>query len=707
MRYLSLFILNLLFCQLSYGQNKIDSLKQELNKSEDQNKASLFLQLAKTYYYKDTDQLIYYSKKADSLATIYHIDSVKINALNYLSYASIYSGNKEDALSFNNEALRLSKSKHLNKEMISSLYYKGFRLYAIGEIDSSINVLNRSYKKAIDANELNIQIQCLNTTAASYTNQAKYKLALEKFMTAYQLADSLKLDDKLINISLNIGSTLMCNEDLQGAIGYFKTALARSNTLNYTLAYPTALNNIGACYSEMGQHKKAIEYFDKALPAYLKLNNKLQLSLVYSNLGQSHHSLKHNKLALKYLQHAIELNRKYNSKRQLIMNLILVAKLEILNNNFSEAKTCLEESQSLIEKHNISSNLVDLYKIYSLYYSKINKLELALDYKQKELNYRDSIFDVTRQHQISELQTKFETKQKIIENESLRKDVNLNKLQIEKQNQNNNYLILLSFVVFILFLILLNRSRIKKKSHQIIQNQKSELEIANKTKDKLFSIIAHDLRSPFNAIIGLSNILHSSYDNLNDSERKDFINDLNMASKNTYSLLDNLLTWARIQQGNIKIQIHEENLAELIRECILPHQATAKLKNITIEYSETEEKIVFIDKFSIKTVILNLINNAIKFSHEGSVINLSTEQKGSKTIISVSDHGVGMTPEQIDQLFKIDKGHTTIGTNKEKGTGLGLALCYEFVQKNEGQIWAESKEGTGSTFKFTVNTVVH
>ncbi len=154
------------------------------------------------------------------------------------------------------------------------------------------------------------------------------------------------------------------------------------------------------------------------------------------------------------------------------------------------------------------------------------------------------------------------------------------------------------------------------------------------------------------------------------------------------------------------IQKNEENLSALIHECILPHQATAKLKNITIEYSDTERQMVSIDKFSIKTVILNLINNAIKFTHEGGLIILSTEKKGSKIIVSIKDHGVGMTQEQIDQLFKIDQGYSTLGTNNEKGTGLGLILCQEFIQKNDGQIWVESAEKVGSTFKFSLDSFI-
>ncbi|WP_372644369.1 tetratricopeptide repeat protein [Ancylomarina sp.] len=706
MRYLPIFFLFILLSQFSYGQNKIDSLKLDLNKSEEKDKAYIYYLLAKEVFYKDTYQLISYSKKADSLAERFQIDSIKVNALNLLSYASIHTGKLDDAIAYNKKALDISESKHLNKEKISSHFFKGYLLYATGQSDSSINVLNGAYKEALNSKELEIQLQCLNTIAANHLNQGQYKDALEKFTSAYQLADSLKLYDKLINLSLNIGTTFLYNEELDKAIEYFEKVIANSDTSSISLAYASALNNIGSCHSRMAKHEKALEYFEKALPAHLKMNNKLQIAQVYANLGQSHFFLNNSELASKYLQNAIRLNRKNKSQNHLIVNLILIAKLDISQKKFIQAEYHLDEALELTNKFNINYNKTDLYQTYSSYFTTTKQFRKALEYKQKELYLKDSLFNITRQQQISELQTKFETKQKLVENESLRKDISLNELQIEKQNQNNNYLILLSFIVIILILILLNRARIKKRSIQIIQDQKLELEILNKTKDKFFSIIAHDLRSPFNALIGLSSLLHSSYNNLSDKERKDFINDINTASENAYGLLDNLLTWSIIQQGNIVIQRNEENISALIQECILPLQATAKLKNITINYSDTEKQMVAIDIFSIRTVILNLISNAIKFTHEGGEINLSSEKKGTKTIVSISDNGIGMTQEQIDQLFKIDQGYSTTGTNNETGTGLGLILCQEFVQKNNGQIWIESTKEIGSTFKFSLDTVI-
>ena len=704
MKYRPILILFILLTQFSFGQNKMDSLQNLLNKSDEKDQAYIYLLLAKDVFYKDTHQLIAYSKKADSLAEHFQIDSTRVNALNFLSYAAINTGRLDAAIAYNKKATDISESKGLNKEKTLSQYYKGYILYATGQSDSSLKVLNQAYEQSIQYVDNKLQLKCLNTIAANYLNQGKYKEALEKFTRAYHLADSLKMKDKLINLSLNIGTTFLYNEELDKAIEYFEKVITSSDTTSVTIAYASALNNMGSCYSRMGKHKEALVYFEKALPAYLKLNNKLYIAQVYTNLGQSNYFLNNNELALKYLKKATGLNRQNQSQNQLIVNLILLAKLNIRDSNFSQAKYNLDEALSLANEYNINYNKSDLYQTYSYYFSERNQFEQALEYKQKELNLKDSIFNESRQQQISELQTKFETRQKQIENESLRKDISLNRLQIEKQNQIRDFLIVITLIVISLIFILLNRARLKKKSHQIIEAQKLELEILNKTKDKFFSIIAHDLRSPFNALIGLSNLLSSSYDHLSDEDRKNFIQDLNTASESAFNLLDNLLTWARIQQGSLQIQKQEEDISLLIKESIEPHEATAKLKNISIVNTVDVKSKVIIDRFMIKTLIVNLINNALKFTNEGGLVKISSEEKDENIIISIHDNGVGMTQEQMNNLFKLDKSKSSLGTHKETGTGLGLILCQEFIEKNDGQIWVESEKGKGTTFKFSLVT---
>ncbi|PKQ63949.1 hypothetical protein BZG02_08020 [Labilibaculum filiforme] len=698
MKKLFLFILLISYSLSGFSQSKIDSLEKVLKVSEEKDKAYIYFLLAKEVYYKDILKVAAYSQKADSLAKMHNIDSIRVNALNILSYASIHSGKLEQAIIYNKKAFQIADSSKLTKESISSQYFKGYYYYATGQSDSSLFFLKQAYQRSIDSKEARLQLQCINTIAANYLNQAKYNDALENFTRAYQLADSLNIDKVLINISLNIGTTLLYNEEFDNAMKYFEKVIAKSDSLDATIAYAAALTNMGACYTRKGEDEKALGFFNRALLAFKQLNNLIQVGLLYTNLGQTNYRLNNMELASSYLQKAIDLNRANKIYTQLIISLIIDAEVQVTNQNFSKAKLHLDEANELIDQYNINTNKKDLYSNYSYYYTKTKQFEKALEYKQKELNEKDRTFTETRQQQISELETKFETKLKENENESLRKDLALHKLNTEKQTQIRNFLIIVFLLVIVLVLILLNRARLKKLSHQIIENQKSELEIANSTKDKFFAIIAHDLRSPFSALVGLCELLSQSYEEIGEKERKMYINDLHNASMNTFNLLENLLTWSRIQQGSIKIHKEEQDISSLIANIIQLTQAAAKLKNISIINSIPQNSIATFDKNSTETVLMNLVNNAIKFTHEKGSISISSEEKNGNFIVAINDSGVGMTEKQITHLFKIDENISTPGTNKETGTGLGLILCEEFMELNNGKIWVESKQGEGSTF---------
>ncbi|MFC2086250.1 PAS domain S-box protein [Bacteroidota bacterium] len=227
------------------------------------------------------------------------------------------------------------------------------------------------------------------------------------------------------------------------------------------------------------------------------------------------------------------------------------------------------------------------------------------------------------------------------------------------------------------------------------------LKEANVTKDKFLSIIAHDLKSPFNAIIGFCDLLINDYDKYDDEKRKKIIGLLSKSSRNTYALIDNLLTWARSQSGGIKIEKEKLNLRNLVIESIEAYKQNAENKKIEVVNDIPADVYIIADKYTIGTTIGNLFNNAVKFSSNG-VINFNVSVNQQNVEFRISDTGVGMTQETISKLFRLDESISTPGTDNEKGTGLGLILCKEFVEKNGGTIRVESEVGNGSTFYFAL-----
>ena len=240
------------------------------------------------------------------------------------------------------------------------------------------------------------------------------------------------------------------------------------------------------------------------------------------------------------------------------------------------------------------------------------------------------------------------------------------------------------------------------QSEKILRESEARLRELNATKDKFFSIISHDLKSPFNAIMGFSELLAAQIHEKDYEGIEEYSKIIKDSSGRAMSLLTNLLEWARTQTGTMNFQPEYIELVSLINEIVDLANDSAKHKSIQISKKIPHNIIAFVDKAMIGTILRNLISNAIKFSGSNGEIVVTAEKKPLEINISVSDNGVGMSKNTIGKLFKIDQNLTTKGTQNELGTGLGLILCKEFVEKHGGKIWAESEVGIGSNFTFTI-----
>lgn len=306
----------------------------------------------------------------------------------------------------------------------------------------------------------------------------------------------------------------------------------------------------------------------------------------------------------------------------------------------------------------------------------------------------------------SELQTIHEMANKENEILLLKKDQQIHHIELAKLRQQRTLSFFIFFFVLVFIIFIFNRLNFRKKTIKLleeksllIKKQKEELKAISTSKDKMFSIIAHDLKSPFNSILGFMNELKTNYDEYSDEERRNMIHILSDSCNNAYSLLENLLTWSISQRGHIKIIKELLNLNELTDEASAPYLDAASLKNINIKNEVPKSMKIYADKNTLRTVIGNLCNNGIKFTHKGGQVIVTAINTEAKTHISIIDNGIGMNQKTIDSLFQINKTSSMMGTNNEKGTGLGLIICKEFVEKNKGKILVESTEGKGSTFR--------
>jgi len=242
----------------------------------------------------------------------------------------------------------------------------------------------------------------------------------------------------------------------------------------------------------------------------------------------------------------------------------------------------------------------------------------------------------------------------------------------------------------------------RKKYEEKLLRYTDELKILNASKDKFFSIISHDLRTPFNSLLGISEFIIQSYEEMSREEIKESISNIFRSSQKVYNLILNLFEWTRMQSGRFEVEKTPLNLSINVGEILNLYIQSAELKKIKLINNVSKEIYIVADKYMLETILRNLISNAIKFTNKEGNVSISATRKGNFAQIAVSDNGMGISEENQKKLFRIDTKFQTNGTAEETGTGIGLILCKEFVEENGGTIFVNSEEGKGTSFFFTL-----
>jgi signal transduction histidine kinase len=242
----------------------------------------------------------------------------------------------------------------------------------------------------------------------------------------------------------------------------------------------------------------------------------------------------------------------------------------------------------------------------------------------------------------------------------------------------------------------------RKKAEEKISNYAEELQGLNLNKDKFFSILAHDLKSPFHYLLGYSDLLRTEYSTLSEEDRKKFISVIHSNSQRLYNLLENLLEWSRIQTGKIEFEKEVFDLAKELKLAAETIKVSAMQKKISIKFMNIDQVMIHADRNMIRSAVHNILTNAIKYTPDGGQVSIETRLTGSTVEVDIRDSGIGMNSVEITKLFRIDVSFSRPGTNKEPGTGLGLILTREFVEKNGGSLYVESETDKGSLFRITL-----
>jgi signal transduction histidine kinase len=662
-----LFLLIILLSWPCIGQEKIDSLETELQKDNaDSVKVKLLVSLSLEYQYLDFNKSRQYARQAVELAD--EGRDAKIKNLAYQNIGTLYSlsGDYSTALRFDNQSLQQSLVNGDSLNITIDFNNVANDYYNLGEFDEAYYYFTQSYRVATSIKDSLRMTSALHNVGRVFKELGQYDRALSHFNISQKMSTSIG-DNNGIPFSLDeIGDVLIRKEEYDSALLALTQALRQSRLQNIKVLQPRTLTKIARIYLYKKDYRSALAYYDTTYVLHEKTNNRFGIAEVELGRGLVYMAQQKFDDALRVINRSLSIAKETNAR--------------ILEIN------CFLQLSKLLEQRG------DFQK--SLGYFK--------QYKQLE----DSLFSQDMQEKLFRDQMRFETEAKDTEIAALSRARDIKDDQIKRQDFIRNILVVvIALSVILLGTVYRSGQRRRQINTLLLQHQddmekrSEELERLNQVKDKFFSIISHDLRSPINALAGLLDLLDKGA--VTAQELPNHVRELKTRFNHTRTLLNNLLDWTLLQMDKLNLQAAKIGLHKIVDENI-QLLASVQNKQITLLNTIPNNAYAFADSNTSNLVIRNLMTNAIKFTNDGGTVTISAEEQPSEWVISVKDNGIGITSDIMKILFDKTAPYTTRGTANEKGTGLGLILCKEFVEKNGGTIWVESKVGEGSKFSFTL-----
>ena len=503
------------------------------------------------------------------------------------------------------------------------------------------------------------------------------------------------------------------NSELTNAIKYFKKALKNVETIGNVNGIKAVCSNLGFIYSDLGDYQNAKENFQKAVESAENLKQKPDVAQGKINLSSALIELGELEISLKILQEALQIAQEIDNAK-------------ILRNVYYNFNKTYEKMGN-VDKAN------EYFSLYAMLTKKIQAEEIKLreeranaiaDSAKMAVKQISSEKEITAQRltktseELKERTTALRQVENVTKEQKMKIDLLTTEMKLREAELARQKLLQKVYIGLIIFSLafaglIFWAYNEKKKANKLlweknaeitrqkeeISKQADELRELNALKDKLFSIIAHDLRSPLFSLIAMLNIAQEGH--FTEDSFKEILGELSTNVSHTTALLENLLSWAKNQMHGTKVNLVNFDLNEIVNSRVLLLKDAANKKEIAIYNRIKDASFVYADKDMVDIVIRNLVSNAIKFCRANDKISLWSSINDGKVTICVEDTGIGISQENLKKLF-LNQMNSTRGTSNEKGTGLGLILCKEFVEMNGGEIWAESQPEMGSKFFITL-----
>lgn len=601
--------------------------------------------------------------KADSLIRLLNTtarDSNYVKLLNQIS-EELSDKNADQALRFASQAILYSRNTKDIRELGTALNNMGWAYYRKGDY-------SKGFDYALQALRINDSIKNLPQLAISYRNvgaiynsQAKYRESMDYFhkeMGIHSLLNNKAGIGRSLN---NIAFSAHRGKLRDSALIFGHASLEHNSKLGDKYLIAFSLRTLGDVYLDDGFVNRAIDYFLASLTAARAAKSNFIIETSLYRLGKAYQQKKMWKQSIAYL----------------------------------------EEGVTVAELLGAKGEQATIHKLLAKSYKELGNYKKAFEEQAAYITLNDTLFEERSRARFAQMQVAFETEKKQAEINLLKKEDEIQKAKIRDQSLYTFLLLIVVALVMALWLVAWRRSQFKQLVNKQLRLQKEALEQASFQKDKIFSILSHDLRMPISSLSSVLNLVEKQ--SLSEEAFAKIKHALGKQVTSLNTTLDNLLLWSRNQmEGVTNVQPTDcllydiaENNRHLLTEA-------ANQKRILIHNEVPLLAKAYADKYHVDIILRNLLLNAIKFTEDGGEVTIQCKELGEYVILEVADTGIGMTPEQIEKLFKINTHFTTSGTKNEKGAGLGLLLCKEFAEANQGKLSVISEPGNGTMFSITL-----
>jgi len=624
----------------------------------------------------------------------------EVRAVFYNTYGLYYwfTRDYEASIRFLRQTIKLSPSEKIIDYRAEAANNTGALFSKLGQQDSAIFYLNLSLEIDLQRNNEKGMAKTYYDLGLAYDRLNHFELALRNMLKSKDMNEKVNAEPNRIISNYNVLGNLYGRlNDTSAALNSFMKGLSIAVKQNDSGLISMINGNISVMVGEKGNSRKALDYALISQNWLPKEVDPDQKGVVVCNLAGAHLGMKDYKSSLKYFRmvkpliNQMKISHKAETYIQMSTMYLEMRMIDsaLYSNNFGI---------SIARGIQTPSILADGFYVRARIDSARSEYKSAFEYYKRAQRIQDSILDNEHRSRVAEMRIIYDIDKKEGENEAL-KNQNVLKEKVIRSQQLALFIAFGLLVLLALFLYFLQRSRQKIALQQnIILRKNEELNQLNQTKDKFISIIAHDLRSPFNSLLGLLQDLVNHYDSYTDEEKLYLLKSTYNSSINTYNLLVNLLDWTMAQRNGFENKPLSVNIHLIVNQVFefLKGRADQKKHGLVNETDTTFQ--VMVDPNILSNILINLINNAIKFTPEGGAIHIQSFKLDEYVKICVNDNGIGIPKEKLEGLFELDSDFKRKGTADELGTGLGLVMVKEFLQMSKGKILVESVEGKGSSF---------